>query len=98
MLQLTSPSQFPSGQAQKTNLKRTTELLLTWIWSAPHLQRKEDYYNTNDQLSYETDDLTMMPECVFESEYIGFDPAIDYDMEILIEVSIKQESKDQEVV
>jgi len=40
----------------------------------------------------------MMPEHVFESEYIGYDPAIDYDMEIPIEVSSQQETKDQEDV
>jgi len=40
----------------------------------------------------------MMPERVFESEYIGYDPAIDYDMEIPIEVSSQQETKDQEDV
>ena len=87
---------FRSGSEQLETNNRTTVDMDSELPTS--LQRKEDYSNTHNQLSYEPDDLTMMPERAFESEYIGYDPAIDYDMEIPIEVSIKQETKDKEDV
>lgn len=61
------------------------------------LQRKEDSSNNaTKQLTYEPDDLTMLPERAFDSDYIGYDPAMDYDMEIPVEVSVKQETNDAE--
>ncbi|ONK70724.1 uncharacterized protein A4U43_C04F860 [Asparagus officinalis] len=62
------------------------------------LQRKEDSSNNRDcQIRYEPDDLTMMPERVTGSEYIGYDP-VDYDMEIPVQVAVKQETGDEEDV
>ncbi|XP_058101569.1 COP1-interacting protein 7-like isoform X2 [Magnolia sinica] len=50
------------------------------------LQRTEDSSNMiRSQLSYEPDDLSMMPERGVERESIGYDPAIDYEMQLCAE-------------
>ncbi|XP_020248346.1 uncharacterized protein LOC109825853 [Asparagus officinalis] len=62
------------------------------------LERKDSSNNGNNQLNYEPSDLIMMPERAIESEYVGYDPAIDYDMEVPVGVAAKQETRDQEDV
>ncbi|XP_072955576.1 COP1-interacting protein 7-like [Typha angustifolia] len=63
------------------------------------IQRTEDSsLKARNQLSYEPDELTMMPERVLESDIIDYDPAIDYDFQITAEISSKLEATSLEDV
>ncbi|XP_043710539.1 COP1-interacting protein 7-like [Telopea speciosissima] len=50
------------------------------------------------QLSYEPDDLSLMPERGTERETIGYDPAVDYEMQVHTEdVTVKNRNKEENV-
>ncbi|KAH7669790.1 beta-sandwich domain of Sec23/24 domain-containing protein [Dioscorea alata] len=49
-----------------------------------------------DQFYYEPHDLSLMPEREMENESVGYDPAIDYDMEIHIEDAAKVNTSNHE--
>ncbi|XP_068654788.1 COP1-interacting protein 7 [Aristolochia californica] len=62
-------------------------------------QRSEDSSTRlRNQLNYEPDDLTMMPERGIERESIGYDPAIDYELEVLTKDINAQKTGDEEAV
>ncbi|KAM0941890.1 hypothetical protein DsansV1_C15g0132421 [Dioscorea sansibarensis] len=61
------------------------------------IQRSEDSSSKpKDQFYYEPHDLSLMPEREMERESVGYDPAIDYDMEIHIEDAAKLNTSNHE--
>ncbi|KAG1361838.1 COP1-interacting protein 7 [Cocos nucifera] len=69
----------------------------------PSLHRTEDSSSkAKNPLTYEPDDLTLLPERGMESISIGYDPAKDYDIQIPVEnaedvsTSTKEESKNSD--
>nr|DAD19995.1 TPA_asm: hypothetical protein HUJ06_021458 [Nelumbo nucifera] len=53
---------------------------------------------TRSQLSYEPDDLSLMPERATERQSIGYDPAVDYEIQARAEDGITVETQDKEDV
>ncbi|KAJ6828775.1 uncharacterized protein M6B38_361180 [Iris pallida] len=88
-----------SGSQDQLGTESRTDINIDLDFPSSH-QRKEDSANkAKIELRYEPDDLTLMPERPIEREYIGYDPALDYDMQIPVNVSVKEEeSGDQEDV
>ncbi|THU56736.1 hypothetical protein C4D60_Mb11t20340 [Musa balbisiana] len=63
------------------------------------LQKGQDSYDKGkNQLRYEPDDLSLVPERGMESVSIGYDPAMDYEFQSPIENAVKQEASNQEVL
>ncbi|URD78463.1 hypothetical protein MUK42_05409 [Musa troglodytarum] len=63
------------------------------------LQKAQDSYDKGkNQLRYEPDDLSLVPERGMESVSIGYDPAMDYEFQSPIENAVKQEASNQEVL
>ncbi|KAJ0966507.1 hypothetical protein J5N97_023424 [Dioscorea zingiberensis] len=61
------------------------------------IQRSEDSSSKlKDQFYYEPHELSLIPEREMERESVGYDPAIDYDMEIHIEDTVKVNTSNQE--
>ncbi|XP_077250756.1 COP1-interacting protein 7-like isoform X2 [Tasmannia lanceolata] len=57
------------------------------------LQRTEDSSNgIGSQLSYEPDELSLMPEPGTEKESVGYDPAVDYEMQVHSEEAVVVEN------
>ncbi|KAJ6821427.1 uncharacterized protein M6B38_392205 [Iris pallida] len=91
ILPVRSVSQDELGTDSRTALDMDLE------FPSSHQRIKDSSNKAKIELSYEPDDLTLMPERSIESEYIGYDPALDYDMQIPVKVSLKEEgSRDQE--
>ncbi|KAJ4967882.1 hypothetical protein NE237_014583 [Protea cynaroides] len=62
------------------------------------LQKTEDSSGRiRHQLSYEPDDLSLMPERGTEKETIGYDPAMDYEMQLHNEVKVTNRNKEENV-
>ncbi|KAJ8639232.1 hypothetical protein MRB53_015926 [Persea americana] len=62
------------------------------------LQRSEDSSNMiKNQVNYEPDDLSLMPERGTEGESTGYDPAVDYEMEIRTEDVIALDDGNKDV-
>ncbi|OVA02370.1 hypothetical protein BVC80_9099g173 [Macleaya cordata] len=73
---LRSSSQEHFGTHGRTTIDMDTEL-------PSGSQKTEDSSNRiRSQLSYEPDDLSMLPERGTERESIGYDPALDYEMQV----------------
>ncbi|XP_073101807.1 COP1-interacting protein 7-like [Elaeis guineensis] len=65
----------------------------------PSLHRTQDFSSqAKNQLTYEPDDLTLLPERGIESVSIGYDPARDYDVQIPVENAVKIETRNHEDV
>lgn len=63
----------------------------------PTVPQEFDSSNTvKNQLNYEPDDLSLMPEREMDRDFIGYDPALDYDMEIQTETDAVVENGEQE--
>ncbi|XP_058094623.1 COP1-interacting protein 7 isoform X3 [Magnolia sinica] len=63
------------------------------------LQRTEDSSNKiRSQVNYEPDDLSQMPERGTERESVGYDPAVDYEMQAHAGNTVVLESENQDVV
>ncbi|KAG1353956.1 putative COP1-interacting protein 7 [Cocos nucifera] len=65
----------------------------------PALQRTEDSSSKpKNQITYEPDDLTLLPERRMESVSIGYDPAKDYDIQIPVKNAVEVEIRNHEDV
>ncbi|XP_008802181.2 COP1-interacting protein 7 [Phoenix dactylifera] len=65
----------------------------------PALQRTEDFSSKDKiQITYEPNDLTLLPERGMESVSIGYDPAKDYDIQIPVKNAVEVESRNHEDV
>lgn len=63
------------------------------------LHRTEDSSSkAKNQLTYEPDDLTLLPERGMESVSVGYDPAKDYDVQIPVENAVKIETRNHDDV
>ncbi|KAJ6819316.1 uncharacterized protein M6B38_402555 [Iris pallida] len=90
MVPVRSGTQDPLGIDSRTAIDMDVE------FPSSH-QRKEDSSNKAEiELRYEPDDLTLMPERPTESEYVGYDPALDYDMQIPVSMSVKEEESGEQ--
>ncbi|CAL9095020.1 unnamed protein product [Musa textilis] len=54
------------------------------------------YDKAKNQLSYEPDDLSLVPERETETVSVGYDPAMDYDFQIPVANAVKLEATNQE--
>ncbi|XP_010906787.1 uncharacterized protein [Elaeis guineensis] len=65
----------------------------------PALRRTEDSSSkAKNQITYEPDDLTLLPERGMESVSIGYDPAKDYDIQIPVKNAVEVEIGNHEDV
>ncbi|GMP77517.1 hypothetical protein CsSME_00033771 [Camellia sinensis var. sinensis] len=63
------------------------------------MQRSEYSSNrTGNQINYEPDDLSFMPECGTAKMTTGYDPALDYEMQAHVEDAASLDNKNKEVV
>ncbi|THG14319.1 hypothetical protein TEA_015987 [Camellia sinensis var. sinensis] len=53
---------------------------------------------TGNQINYESDDLSFMPECGTAKMTTGYDPALDYEMQAHVEDAASLDNKNKEVV
>ncbi|KAL5998729.1 hypothetical protein ACLOJK_009674, partial [Asimina triloba] len=89
---LWSNSQDQVGTGRGTAIDMDSEFSLS-------LQKTEDSSKrVTSQLSYEPDDLSLMPERGTERESVGYDPAMDYEMQFHSEGNIMLESGSHEDV
>ncbi|XP_008785220.1 COP1-interacting protein 7-like [Phoenix dactylifera] len=87
-----SGSQDQLGQDGRTAIDIDSEC-------PPALHRTEDSSSKpKNQLTYEPDDLILLPERGMESVSIGYDPAKDYDIQIPVENAVKIETRNNEDV
>ncbi|KAL5711908.1 hypothetical protein ACHQM5_014133 [Ranunculus cassubicifolius] len=87
-----SGTQDQSGTGSRTALDMDVEF-------PSDLQNTEDLSSKiRSQISYEPDDLSMMPERGRERESIGYDPAIDYEMQAHAANATKVASDNQDDV
>ncbi|XP_068666300.1 COP1-interacting protein 7-like [Aristolochia californica] len=63
-----------------------------------HQRSVDSSSRLRSQLNYEPNDLTLMPERGTERESIGYDPAVDYELEVLAKDINAQNTGDEEVV
>ncbi|CAL5347456.1 unnamed protein product [Camellia sinensis] len=62
------------------------------------MQRSEYSSNrTGNQINYEPDDLSFMPECGTEKMTTGYDPALDYEMQAHVEDAASLDNRNKEV-
>ncbi|CAL5413599.1 unnamed protein product [Camellia sinensis] len=62
------------------------------------MQRSEYSSNrTGNQINYEPDDLSFMPECGTEKMTTGYDPALDYEMQAHVEDAGSLDNRNKEV-
>ncbi|RZR93004.1 hypothetical protein BHM03_00021392 [Ensete ventricosum] len=60
------------------------------------LQNCSNIYDKANQLSYEPDDLSLVPERETETVSVGYDPAMDYDFQIPVANAVNLEATNQE--
>ncbi|WOL16743.1 hypothetical protein Cni_G25531 [Canna indica] len=65
------------------------------IPTAPQ-KAQDSYDDSKNQIWYEPDDLSMVPDRGMESLSIGYDPAMDYDFEISVVNTVKLETGNEE--
>ncbi|KAG9445712.1 hypothetical protein H6P81_011840 [Aristolochia fimbriata] len=65
---------------------------------ATHQRSEDSSIRIRSQINYEPDDLTLMPERGIERESIGYDPAVDYGLEVLAKDTNAQKNGDAEEV
>ncbi|KAF8401934.1 hypothetical protein HHK36_012885 [Tetracentron sinense] len=87
---LRSSSQDQVGADDRTVIDMDSEL--------PSVQKTEDLSSRiRSQLSYEPDDLSLMPERGTEGDSIGYDYAVDYEMEVHAEDAAIVETRNKDV-
>ncbi|GFY81704.1 COP1-interacting protein-like protein [Actinidia rufa] len=63
------------------------------------VQKRENGYNrTGNQVDYEPNDLSLMPERETEKTNFGYDPALDYGMQVHVEDAASLDNRNKEVV
>ncbi|KAK4427824.1 COP1-interacting protein 7 [Sesamum alatum] len=73
------------GQADRTAIDVDSEI--------PISNKKLDSEGNRNRVYYEPDDFSLMPEREIEKGFVGYDPALDYEMQVCVE-SQEQEGKD----
>ncbi|KAL7220097.1 hypothetical protein ACSBR2_013037 [Camellia fascicularis] len=77
------------GPNDRTAINMDSELPST-------IQKPENSDNrTGNHVSYEPDDLSLMPERRTEKRTIGYDAALDYDMQVRVKQGLKKSDKDR---
>ncbi|XP_057486655.1 COP1-interacting protein 7-like isoform X1 [Actinidia eriantha] len=63
------------------------------------VQKRENGYNRmGNQVDYEPNDLSLMPERETEKTNFGYDPALDYDMQVHVEDAASLDNRNKEVL
>ncbi|KAL0295701.1 UNVERIFIED_CONTAM: hypothetical protein Sangu_3188800, partial [Sesamum angustifolium] len=80
-----SMSIYQDGQADRTAIDVDSEI--------PISCKKLDSEGNRNRVYYEPDDFSLMPERETEKGFVGYDPALDYEMQVCVE-SKEQGGKD----